>query len=273
MKESPKKGFLPYQSDDSQDWIFSYADMVSLLLCFFIMLFALSKDGNDSSMEETLEEISRGFTEKEENELEDPETLTQTERESRALRLLLNLLNMQDTVEVIVESIEQQFTSSRSARAMVEEMEQSNILRALEEGIGTFRDATRQGQNFVEFVIPYDILFASGSKTISADAMQWLTELASFLLPHLNTMEIEVQGHSDSARAKQAGQNYSVSSARASVVAQRLVDLGIPGSRVRAVGFSQFRPKMNEQVQDRKARSLAAKNNRRVHIVVFKNGS
>jgi outer membrane protein OmpA-like peptidoglycan-associated protein len=105
-----------------------------------------------------------------------------------------------------------------------------------------------------------DVLFASGSATLKADAKKTLDRVASEIKRDFGGASIRVEGYTDSdpliKAKKQWGTNERLSEARAESVKKYLTTKGIKSGRIETMGFGSAKPKAT------KAQS------RRVEIIV-----
>jgi chemotaxis protein MotB len=89
--------------------------------------------------------------------------------------------------------------------------------------------------------------FPSGSATISADGMAVLADVAQRLKSdELRDYLITVEGHTDDApiSTAQFPSNWELSTARASAVVHFFLDQGIPATKLRAAGYADTFPKL-----------------------------
>lgn len=95
----------------------------------------------------------------------------------------------------------------------------------------------RGGKVYVS--LSQNLLFASGSKTLNSNGTNVLGQVAQALRqqPDIN---ITVEGHTDTDGS--ASLNWDLSTARATTVAQRLIQGGVNPSQVTAAGRGQFQP-------------------------------
>jgi len=100
----------------------------------------------------------------------------------------------------------------------------------------------RQHPMWVEVEIRNDVLFASGSATLNPDAERVLSQLAETLTGFGNS--IRVEGHTDDVPI-QGGlyrDNWDLSAARAGAVGRVLVAKRLDPSRFAVLGFGEHRP-------------------------------
>lgn len=111
------------------------------------------------------------------------------------------------------------------------------------------------------------ILFDSGKADIKPAGLEVLKRVGD-ILKGVADKEVRVEGHTDNVPISQRLQqtfpsNWELSNARASNVVRFLQDqVGIPGERLSACGFSQFRPVAGNDTPEGRAQ------NRRIQIVL-----
>ena len=94
----------------------------------------------------------------------------------------------------------------------------------------------------VEVEIKADILFASGSATLSPTAVDVIARLADVLRDFPNAVRVE--GHTDNLPIKSGGfpSNWELSAARAASVVHVLATQGVAPARLEVLGLAEFRP-------------------------------
>jgi chemotaxis protein MotB len=121
----------------------------------------------------------------------------------------------------------------------------------------------RRHANFIEVELRTDILYPSGSATLSRDAVGVIQRLAQPLTRFPNP--IRVEGHTDDRPISRAAfpSNWELSSARAASVVHLLASSGVDPARMSVVGRAQYSPiQPNTTPEGRNA-------NRRVTIVIL----
>ena len=108
-----------------------------------------------------------------------------------------------------------------------------------------------------------DVLFASGSATLSEQGETALTEVAT-ILASIPDREFQVEGHTDDdpIHTAQFPNNWVLASARALNVVDHMLDNGMPPERISGASFGEFRPVASNDDDEEKAL------NRRIEIVV-----
>ena len=106
--------------------------------------------------------------------------------------------------------------------------------------------------------------FAPGRAELSTRARDVMLDLAAELRALPN--QIRVEGHTDDVpiHTPQFASNWELSTARATTVVQFLIEIGgVDATRLAAAGYGEFRPRVDNDSADARAR------NRRVDIVVL----
>lgn len=109
------------------------------------------------------------------------------------------------------------------------------------------------------------ILFDSGKAVLKQEKISELDHIRSVLRDKYAGRQIDVVGHTDSDPIKKSKwkDNWELSAQRALTVARYLIQRGISGKEIRAVGCGESRPVASNTSASGKAK------NRRVEIVVY----
>ena len=101
---------------------------------------------------------------------------------------------------------------------------------------GKLKVSIREGRMLVELAT--DILFPSGSATLSKDGVAAITEVAE-LLKSIPDRKFQVEGHTDNIPTRSAAykSNWELASARAITVLKTMTDAGMPPDRISAASF------------------------------------
>jgi chemotaxis protein MotB len=126
----------------------------------------------------------------------------------------------------------------------------------------------RRGQELV-LDMTDDVLFDKGQAEVSEGGQAVLQQIARSLL-ELTAYGIQVAGHTDSTRVVSAktqehfATNWELSSARATNVVRFLQERGkIPGARLVAAGFGEYRPAASNATED------GRRKNRRIELLLL----
>lgn len=112
-------------------------------------------------------------------------------------------------------------------------------------------------------VLASDVLFGSGSASLSKDGKASLQEV-SRLLASIPKRKFQVEGHTDNVpiATAQYPSNWELASARAITVVKTMIDAGMPSDRVSAASFGDSKPAAANDTPEGKAQ------NRRIEIII-----
>jgi len=120
----------------------------------------------------------------------------------------------------------------------------------------------RKGQHWLEVEFNTSLLFASGAARLAPQAIQVLTSITNILKEFPNP--IQVEGHTDDVpiRTKAFPSNWELSAARAASVVHLFTKAGIRPRRLVAIGYGQYR-----SIADNRT-AAGRRKNRRVVLVI-----
>jgi len=194
-------------------WLMSFADMVTLLMCFFILFFSVEKGNLEVDDPEKLKELLEKLSEL--MNVEVPEDKTNISPNIRSIA------SSQSDLDTLKESMQQ------IAKTL-------DIVFALAQPEPGRIDITFLNSNF----------FKPGQAEVTYGATR-IVEVAALKLKSLPPNAIiEIQGHTDSdpIRSPIFPSNWELSSARAASVLKILAKQGVKEKQMRAVGFAHFQP-------------------------------
>ncbi len=226
------------ESDDTtSEWILTFADMTTLLLVFFILLFSMSiideKRFTDSFL--TVRQVFGG---------KDKELLTTTIRHDDAAIV--------DAVRLQKQLIESQRKVFSDVRTFMNQKGMEGVVGAIfDEGIITLR-------------VPSNVLFAKGEVEISAQGEVLLQALRDYFLKN-KTQTINIKGYTDDTQPKAGSRfkdNWEISALRAVNTLRYFVRSGIEPNRLTATGLGDLDPLLPNSSEENRAK------NRRVEFVL-----
>jgi len=250
-------------------WAIPYADLMTLLLAFFVVMYAVSvvNEGKYRVASESLTEAfngsSRAIAPLAPSKTP-PHTLEPSmSRPTSSTGTPLAPINMPIPQR---RSPNQPAARSNSAVSDLARME-SQVRKALQPLIDKKMVMVRRGPDWLEIEIRTDILFPSGVAQLSLPADGVLRNLAGILAPFDNPLRVE--GFTDDVPIATAvyPSNWELSAARAATVARLFSDHGVRPDRMGIIGWGQVRPIAdNATVEGRNQ-------NRRVLVVVMSHRS
>lgn len=149
--------------------------------------------------------------------------------------------------DVRIEELGKELNLALAQRVNELQRYRSDFFGKLREVLGGRSDIQIVGDRFV---VPSELLFASGTDELTPVARQQLDSLATTLSEVANEIPsdvdwvLRIDGHTD-RRPIATGRfpsNWELSSARAIAIVKYLVTRGVPANRLSANGFGEFRP-------------------------------
>ncbi len=224
-------------------WLVTYADMITLLLALFIMLYAISTL-DIQRFKALVEEFQALFAGSERpSVLSGGRGLLRLGAPESPKPLVVPLLpgkkpEMHDEEEALERYIERK---GLEHRMLVHREERGVVVSLLTDGI----------------------FFERGSADLSEEAKKVLRDIAPIL--RASQRFIRVEGHTCDLpiRTARFPSNWELSVARATAVVRFLISCGVPADRLSAVGYGEYRPLVpNTNEENRRL-------NRRVDIVLL----
>lgn len=261
-----KKGHGP---EHEEGWLMSYADLVTVLMFFFLVLWNMA-DENKAKMAAMSEEIANVFNSSrgklEAIQGQSKIGMDKEVREIRAMHMLVAMLNLGDNMEDATKKIEQAYEKSKdqekAAKILAEKIRNTEALKFLE----NFKD-----KKVTRILLPEKLLFIPGTNELTPSSKDAIKAMAISLKSVQDLVDIEVIGHTDSRPPKAGGvfkDNWSLSAARAGAVARQFVEFGVAESVLKSSGVASSRP-LYQEVNDKgiiNEENLAR--NRRVEIIL-----
>ena len=255
-------------------WAIPYGDLVTLLLAFFVVMYAVSSlnEGKYRVLSDSLFAAFRGSPRTlEPVQIGEKEAGTGAEVRMVAQQQAVLHEQPRQLLDPPPFPVQQpQVTDANTAPeaaadAMGRKLDElaqnmANAMRTLiDDNLLTVR---RQGST-IEVEIRTDILFSSGEATLAPAAGDILRQICESLKTFSNP--IRVEGHTDNRPINTAAypSNWELSSARAASVVHLFTQWGIDPRRLAVIGLGEFRPSQsNDSPEGRNA-------NRRVVLVIL----
>jgi chemotaxis protein MotB len=248
--------------ENEERWLLTYADMITLLLALFVVLFAISSV-NVSKVKMLQQSLRDAFSGK---VMSGGEAIMQTGNS-----VSVRTLETQPRIVPNPPSLGQPPTAA-SARAALAARREQDELQQLKRQLDAFAAAhgfkaqvetvvTQRG--LVVRLLTDNVLFDSGLADLKSQGLPLLGEVGT-LLGVDRVHPIVVEGHTDDvpiATAKFAS-NWELSTARASAVVRWLIGRSVPARRFSAAGYADLHPLASNGTDAGRAR------NRRVEIVL-----
>lgn len=248
---------------DNERWLLTYADMITLLMALFMVLFSISSV-NISKFQTLKEVLQNAFTPKvlsgggsilpdggAENHHHPPE---------------------QTPVPAAVPpTVSQQANASSDSQAVEDEFRRLKRLLdsyARRHGFSASIETIIDQRGLVIRLLTDKVLFDSGSAVLKPEADPLLAQI-SHLVNVDSSHPISVEGHTDDVpiSTSQYPSNWELSGARAASVVRFMIANGVAPNRLEASGLADQRPIAPNTTEAGRSR------NRRVEIALLRNGT
>ena len=236
------------EHDNHDRWLISYADFITLLFAFFVVMYSISSV-NEEKYKTFGNSLNIAFTKK---PITAPagsvgvvgnqqDQMLKALVDRRAVRLGEQQRKIQERMKNLTSGLSEVMASLINRRTV----------------------SVNQTKRGVVIDISASTLFRTGEATLQPGMLDVLRQVAAVLSKE--ELPIEVEGHSDDIpiATVQFPSNWELSSARASSVVRMLIDNGVPAKRLAAVGLASNQPLVPNDSPENRAK------NRRVTVTIM----
>lgn len=241
------------EHDNHERWLVSYADFITLLFAFFVVMYAISSV-NEGKYRVLSESLVSAFTNTAPNApdpLRNPQPLTGTPTKQI-------IQPASSAAESVGKDSLQQAEKARKMQSMA-----GNIKQSMGSLIDTGKVRVTHSKRGIAVEINDSVLFDLGRAELQSSSSELLLALAAMVRDSDNLIQIE--GHTDNApiRSGLYPSNWELSSARAASVVRLFVEAGVAPQRLVVIGYGDQRPVDSNDKADGRAR------NRRVTLNIL----
>jgi chemotaxis protein MotB len=263
---------LPEHNEGGAErYLITYADMITLLLVLFIILYATANQDLEK-FKALSQSLAEGFGAQAPEVKVTSEGGTPIADKSAGGTKPVEMFP-ENQVPVQVFDFERELRSDNGQQGeLIKEIKEVLQQAAQQAGLDTEGLKADVVVDFNErgiriSIFPDQILFDSGSAQLKPAFMEILNKLEAPLAKLPN--QIEVQGHTDNQPISTAAfpSNWELSAGRAGAVVRYFEKLGLPGNRLAAAGYADTRP------IDTNATAAGRARNRRVEIIILRSNS
>jgi len=249
----PKRKHPEEEHENLERWLVSYADFITLLFAFFVVMYSISSlnEGKYKILTQTLSTI---FSD---NKKPASNAILDNLADEKKGKELVNLLNEPPPPQT-QESEDIDETESAQLDKVAQQM-QAVLAPYIQDNLIT----VKRDELWVELEIKSGLLFPSGSASLGKDSGALLYRLSEIFKQIKNV--IHVEGHTDNIPIAtfEFPSNWALSSARSASVVKQLMDYGVSPERMVALGYGEYHPITDNRTED------GRNQNRRVSIIVL----
>lgn len=239
-------------------WAIPYGDLVTLLLAFFVVMYAVSSvnEGKYRVLSDSLNAAFRGTP-----RTMEPVPIGDKPAKAKADDTLAGIRPKQ-AIKFPDKAADDAASADQLLQAQLGQMT-DDLQNAMQVLIDQELIRVQRAPSWVEVEIKTDILFPSGSAEIEAAAVAILERLAGILADR--PYPIRIEGHTDNRPIKTAQfpSNWELSAARAARIVRLFEQRGITASRMVVAGMGENQPLGTNTTADGRNR------NRRVALVIL----
>ncbi len=246
-----KKNYSEETHDNHERWLVSYADFITLLFAFFVVMYAVSSI-NEGKYKVLSGSLVNAFKNKTINSDATPQ--------ENLLPTIKNEPRHEGVFKVVEEKKIQRVQKQERMQSMAK-----NILEVLAPLVSNGKVRVTQTSLGITVEINASVLFSPGEAMLSDLSIDALQAVAHVIKDHDH--EIHVEGHTDNIPIHTPffPSNWELSTARASSVIRLFIENGVNRQRLTAIGYSENRPVDSNDTIDGRMR------NRRVAIMIMSN--
>jgi chemotaxis protein MotB len=264
------------EHENHERWLVSYADFITLLFAFFVVMYSLSSV-NEGKYRVLADALSAAFRSVPRSM--DPIQLGKPQRPEMVQNPIINRSASAATAasqpialpSQPIAPVDQSPKNAgkddgdgggRGIREIANRLAQA-MAPLIEKDLITMR----RYRHWLEVEIKTNILYPSGSAVLETQALPVLGSIAGILRDYPNPINIE--GFTDNVPISTVAypSNWELSAARATSVVHLFVRQGVPADRLAAVGYGEYRPIVSNDTEEGRSK------NRKVVLVVLSDAS
>ena len=243
---------VPRSRVTHERWLVSYADFITLLFAFFVVLFATANADKNKQMQmaDAIDAAFKSlgiFPDATRAPVKNPNAATGTEKPVMPMNIVMGEdvlapAKVKDDLEALRRELAQRLSNQVAQHTVSIQMGRDGLVISLREAG----------------------FFDSGSAAPRPDAVPTLREIAASLAR--TPYDLRVEGHTDNVpiHTDVFDSNWELSSARATRIARLFLELhALPPDRLSAAGYAEFHPVASNATPEGRAA------NRRVDLVVL----
>ena len=239
------------EHDNHERWLVSYADFITLLFAFFVVMYALStvNEGKYRVLSESLVNAFRNV------QVNAASPITQI------VTPPIPVMQKTPSSAKVPDSAKAQDAAKQKQRDKMRNVAK-DIMEVMAPLIEQGKVRVIETSRGVTIEINDSVLFSPGQALLQPPLVKAMKAIADVLVP--TEFPITIEGHTDNVPIKTAQfpSNWELSAVRATTVLRLFADAGVSADRLTAIGYADTRPVEPNLLADGRAR------NRRVTILI-----
>lgn len=242
------------EHENHERWLVSYADFITLLFAFFVVMYAISSinEGKYRVMSDSIVDAFKNVPTSD-RPISLPTPMPQNTHNGKAPmqqpRPIQSQVNVPD--------------AGKEARRAQMRAVAGDLLNVMDPLVKNGQVKVTESNRGISIEINASLLFAEGQAVLNTDTAGVLRAVAQVLAQ--DTHQIQIEGHTDNLPIASPvfPSNWELSSARASSVTRLFVENGVMPQRVVVIGYADNRPVDTNDTPEGRAR------NRRVTVMIL----
>lgn len=241
------------EHENLERWLVSYADFITLLFAFFVVMYALSSL-NTSKYKALAESLKASFT-------FEPTRQNMPKPSSSSMGTAPVQVSPRKPEIAPAEEMERQ--QARVSMKAIAASVQEALDKLVKEGKVQVTETARG----ISIEINASVLFDTAKADLHKESIDALSAVAKVLAS--DNHQIQVEGHTDNLKINSLvfPSNWELSGARAGSVIRLFESNGVAGERMVAIGYADKRPVAGNETEEGRSQ------NRRVNIMVLAEGA
>jgi chemotaxis protein MotB len=243
------------EHENHERWLVSYADFITLLFAFFVVMYAISSinEGKYRVMSDSIVDAFKNAPSSQKAiSIPSPQ-----DSESGKIQI-------QPTIDV------PQPSSAQAEKEVEKEKRRENmksvagdLLKVMDPLVQGGQVKVTESNRGISIEINASLLFAPAQAVLNKDSINVLTAVAHVLAS--DTHQVQIEGHTDNLPISSTifPSNWELSTARASSVTRLFVENGVAPGRIVVIGYADNRPVASNDTPEGRAR------NRRVTVMIL----
>ena len=249
------------EPENHERWLVSYADFITLLFAFFVVMYAISSV-NEGKYKVLSQALVEAFSSPERST--DPIQIGEIARSNP-----LSFIELEQGQGKNSQQKDPQEAEGEEPPTFEEQL--SELTQIADEVFDELGDLVfdelldvRESERWLELELKSNVLFPSGSARFNPAALPIIQQVAEIIRPYPNPVHIE--GFTDNVpiATDEFPSNWELSSSRAAAVVRLLTRYGVPSDQLAAIGYGEFHPIADNRTEE------GRRQNRRVVIVIAK---